>query len=79
MAKHVETGQVDTVGDLLADYRAAIPAVLPADAILGTRRACGAEVATLAGEDPDKKIDAALKAQFVGLFTRLAAVLGTLK
>lgn len=79
MARHVETDQVATVGDLLADYRAAIPAVLPTDAIIGTRRVCGVEVAAIAGEDPDKKIDAPLKSQFVGLFTKLAAVLGTLK
>ena len=75
MADHVKSG-VPTVGDLLSDYRNAIPAVLPADAIPGTRKAAGAEVAAVAGDDTEKPIDAALKAKFVDLFTRLAAALG---
>lgn len=75
MAKHVATDQVATVGDLLSDYRAAIPSVLPEGAIPATRRTCGAEVATLAGDDAERKIDAALKAKLVELFTKLSKAL----
>jgi hypothetical protein len=75
MAKHVAADQTATVGDLLADYRNAIPAVLPADAIAGTRRLAGQEVAAIAGEDPERKIDQPLKTKLVDLFTRLASAL----
>lgn len=79
MAKHVQSDQAATVGDLLSDYRAAIPAVLPDDAVPATRKACGEEVATVAGADPDRKIDPALKSKLVDLFTRLASALDALK
>jgi hypothetical protein len=78
MAKHVATDQVSTVGDLLSDYRAAIPALLPEAALPAVRQACGKEVATLAGEDPDRKIDPTLKSKLVDLFTRLSAALAAL-
>lgn len=79
MAKHVQADQAATVGDLLSDYRAAIPAVLPDDAVPATRKACGEEVASVAGADPDRKIDPALKSKLVDLFTRLASALDALK
>lgn len=75
MAKHVGTLNDSTVGDLLSDYRNAIPAVLPADAIPGTRRVAGQEVAAIAGDDAERKIDAAMKAKLIELFTRLAAAM----
>jgi len=75
MAKHVATDQAATVGDLLSDYRNAIPAVLPADAIPATRRVAGQEVAAIAGEDPERKIDQVLKGKLVDLFTRLSAAM----
>jgi hypothetical protein len=78
MAKHVGTDQVATVGDLLSDYRAAIPALLPDGALPATRQACGQVVAALAGADADKVIDAALKSKLVDLFTRLSAALAAL-
>jgi hypothetical protein len=78
MAKHVSTDQVATVGDLLSDYRAAIPTLLPDAAIPAARQACGQEVAALAGADPDLKIDQALKSKFVDLFTRLSAALAAI-
>jgi hypothetical protein len=75
MAKHVGEGSVATVGDLLSDYRAAIPSILPDGAIPATRKAAGAEVAVLAGDDTEKSIDPALRAKFVDLFNKLAAAL----
>ena len=63
MAKHVATDQVATIGDLLSDYRNAIPAVLPETAIPAVRKVCGQEVAAVAGDDPERKIDSALKSQ----------------
>jgi len=78
MAKHVETNQVATIGDLLSDYRNAIPAVLPDDAIPAVRKVCGDEVAAIAGSDADRRIDADLKSKLVDLFTRLASALGAL-
>lgn len=79
MAKHVSTGQVVTVGDLLSDYRNAIPAILPNGAILSVRKVCGEETAAVAGVEPDRKIDSNLKSKLVDLFTRLASVLDALK
>jgi len=78
MAKHVETNQVTTIGDLLSDYRNAIPAVLSDGAIPTVRKICGDEVAAIAGSDPERKIDSPLKSKLVDLFTRLASVLGAL-
>ena len=75
MAKHVEGYKDATVGELLSDYRVAIPSVLPADAIKGTRAVAGQEVAAVAGDDAERKIDAATKAKLVDLFTRLAAAM----
>jgi hypothetical protein len=79
MAKHVSTNQVATVGDLLSDYRNAIPVVLPEGAISAVRKVCGEEVAALAGDDPDRKIDSTLKSKLVDLFTRLASALDAIK
>jgi hypothetical protein len=78
MARHVSTDQVATVGDLLSDYRAAIPTLLPDGAVPATRQACGQAVAALAGADADKAIDASLKSKLVDLFTRLSAALAAL-
>jgi hypothetical protein len=78
MARHVSTDQVVSVGDLLSDYRAAIPTLLPDAAIPATRQACGQAVAALAGADADLKIDPALKSKFVELFTHLCAALAAL-
>lgn len=75
MAKHVAADQVATVGDLLSDYRSAIPAVLPEGAIPGTREACGKAVAAVAGDDAERAIDAGLKSKLTDLFTRLSAAL----
>lgn len=79
MAKHVSTDQVATVGDLLSDYRNAIPSVLPEGAIAAVRKVCGEEVAAVAGDDPERKIDSTLKSKLVDLFTRLASALDALK
>jgi hypothetical protein len=75
MAKHVQTDQAATVGDLLSDYRAAIPAVLPDGVIPATRRLAGQEVANVCGDDVEKKIDGTLKTSLVSLFTKLSAAL----
>ena len=79
MAQHIATDQAATIGDLLSDYRNAIPAVLPDGAIPAVRKACGDEVAGVAGDDPDRKIDPDLKSKLVDLFTRLASALDALK
>jgi hypothetical protein len=79
MARHVAADQVATIGDLLSDYRNAIPAVLPEGAITGVRKICGDEVAAIAGDDPERRIDAALKTKLVDLFTRLASALAALQ
>lgn len=75
MAKHVQADQAATVGDLLSDYKAAIPSLLPAGAILGTRKLCGQEVAGVVGDDAEKKIDGPLKANLVALFAKLSKTL----
>jgi hypothetical protein len=79
MAKHVSTDQVATIGDLLSDYRNAIPTVLPEEAIRAIRKLCGAEVAQLAGDDPERAIDSQIKSRLVDLFTRLANILNSLR
>lgn len=79
MAKHVSTNQVANVGDLLSDYRNAIPVVLPEGVIPAVRKVCGEEVAALAGDDPERKIDSTLKSKLVDLFTRLASALDAIK
>lgn len=75
MAQHVATDQVATVGDMLSDYQAAIPASLPAGVIMGTRKLCGQKVAALVGDDAERKIDPALKTSLVDLFTKLSKAL----
>ena len=75
MARHVATRQVATIGELLSDYRSAIPALLPEDAIPATRKVCGEEVARITGADPAKPIDADLQSKLVDLFKRLANLL----
>ncbi len=76
MAKHVDQGNVSTVGDLLSDYQQAMKAVLPDGVIPNTRKVCGQEVFDLSGDDAERKIDAALKQKFVELFGKLSAALG---
>jgi hypothetical protein len=46
MADHVKDKGVTTIGDLLGDYRAAMPTLLPEGSIVELRRVCGLEVAT---------------------------------
>ena len=61
--------------ELLSDYRNAIPALLPEDAIPLTRKACGEEVARFIGTDPAKSIDVELKSKLVDMFKRLSNLL----
>lgn len=79
MAAHVGDKSIATIGDFLSDYRKAIPSIIPAGAISGTRKVCGAEVSNLAGEDPDKAIDDSMRAAFVDLFKKIAASLESFK
>lgn len=72
MAVHVESGKAATVGDLLSDYREAIPEVLPAGAVPSLRKVCGGETAEALGLEPDKRLDADLKAKAAGKFKALA-------
>lgn len=78
MTQHIEANNVASVGDLLSDYRNAIPTLLPESALPGTRKFCGEQVALVAGNDPTRVIDASLKSKFVELFTRLASALDAL-
>lgn len=75
MAKHVDQGNVKTVGDMLSDYQAASKAVLPEGVIVNTRRVCGREVHAVSGEDAERAIDESLKKQLVDIFNKLSAAL----
>lgn len=75
MARHVDKKQVATVGDLLADYKVAMKAVLPDGVIPATRGVCGQIVFDATGEDGERKIDDDLKASLVALFGKLSKAL----
>jgi len=79
MAAHVRDASVATVGDLLSDYRRAIPAVLPEGVILQVRRVCGEEVARFAGDDPAKLLDASLRGTLERRFTVISQSLAALR
>lgn len=75
MSAHVKDPSVKTVGDLLADYRAAIPSVLKPTAIPAIRKQIGAEVAAVIGDDPEREISPDLRDKLVKLFELLALIL----
>lgn len=75
MAAHVKDPSVKTVGDLLSDYKAAVPAVLKPTDILGVRKQISLEVIGVAGDDAEKAIDPALRDALIKLFEFLATIL----
>lgn len=81
MADHASKPDVKTLGDLLADYRAAIPAVLPDGAVIELRKVCGAEVAAIVGEDsrPERELTAVFRQQLSNGFKRIAKALEGVK
>lgn len=75
MAAHVKDPSVKTVGDLLSDYKAAVPSVLKPTDITGVRKQISLEVIGVAGDDADKVIDPALRDALIKLFEFLATIL----
>lgn len=75
MAAHVKDPSVKTVGDLLSDYKAAVPSVLKPTDITGVRKQISLEVIGVAGDDADKVIDPTLRDALIKLFEFLALVL----
>jgi hypothetical protein len=75
MSAHVKDPSVKTVGDLLSDYKAAVPAVLKPTDITGVRKQISLEVIGVAGDDAEKVIDPTLREALIKLFEFLAAVL----
>lgn len=75
MAAHVKDPSVKTVGDLLSDYKAAVPAVLKPTDITGVRKQISIEVIGVAGDDAEKAIDPALRDALIKLFEFLATIL----
>ena len=75
MAAHVKDPTVKTVGDLLSDYKAAVPTVLKPTDITGVRKQISLEVIGVAGDDSEKVIDPALRDALIKLFEFLATVL----
>lgn len=63
---------VQTIGDLLSDYRKAIPAVLPKEALTAVREVCADEVFALAGDDADKRISNELRVSLAELFEKIS-------
>ncbi len=81
MADHAAKPDVKTLGDLLADYRAAIPTVLPDGAVTELRKVCGLEVAAIIGEDssPDRELVAVFRQQLSDGFKRISKALEGVK
>lgn len=79
MANHTKGTSAKTVGELLADYRVAIPTVLPEGSIPALRRACGEEIALLVGDDSEALLDPTLRPKLVDLFTRIQTSLKKIK
>ena len=82
MQDHVsatDPAKVKTVGELLADYRAAQPKLLPDGALAAVRKKCGEKVAAVAPTDPDAPLDAKLRESFGNVFARLALCLDQVK
>lgn len=81
MGDHANNRDIKTLGDLLADYRAAVPALLPDGALTDLRKTCGAEVAAIVGEDssPERELVAVFRAQLSDGFKRIAKALEGVK
>lgn len=79
MHEHVAKAEIKTVADLLSDYRAAQPALLPDGVLMAVRRLCGAKVAGVAPTDPDSPLDKPLRDKFAAVFSRLALTLDQVK
>lgn len=81
MSDHVQKPEVKTLGELLADYRAAIPALLPDGAVVDLRRVCGEEVAGVIGVDssPERELVAVFRQQLADGFKRLSKALDGVK
>ena len=79
MAGHVKDPKVATVGDLLADYRAAIPTILGNGVVANLRKQIAVEVSGVVGDDPARAIDPALRDALVKLFELIALILSNLK
>lgn len=75
MSAHVKDPSVKTVGDLLSDYKAAVPSVLKPTDITGTRKQISLEVIGVVGDDAEKVIDTNLRDALAKLFDFLANVL----
>jgi hypothetical protein len=77
MADHVKKPDIKTLGDLLSDYRSAIPVILPDGAVMDLRKACGEEVAAVVGMDstPERELVAVFRQQLADGFTRIAKAL----
>jgi hypothetical protein len=67
------------VGDLLADYRAAIPTILGNGVVANLRKQIAVEVSGVVGDDPARAIDPALRDALVKLFELIALILSNLK
>lgn len=79
MAGHVKDPKVVTVGDLLADYRAAIPSILGPSVVANLRKQIAVEVSGVVGDDPARAIDPALRDALVKVFELIALILSNLK
>lgn len=81
MAEYANKKELKTLGELLADYRKAIPQLLPDTAILDVRRLCGVEVGAVVGQDssPDRELTAVFRAQLSDGFTRISKALDKVK
>jgi hypothetical protein len=75
MAGHVKDPSVKTVGDLLGDYRAAIPSVLKPGVLDAVRRQTAREIADIVGDDAGRQIDPELREKLIKLFEFLAFIL----
>lgn len=79
MSGHVKDPKVGTVGDLLADYRAAIPSILGPGVVANLRKQIAVEISGVVGDDPTRAIDPALRDALVKLFELIALILSNIK
>lgn len=81
MGEHAAKPSIKTLGDLLADYRDAIPTLLPDGSLVELRKLCGLEVAALIGEDssPDRELVAVFRQQLSDGFKRISKALEGVK
>lgn len=76
---HAKSPKLLTVAEFQSDYRAAIPELLPADALVDLRKICGTRVGACCGTDASAMLDPTIRPRLVACLTLIAQTLAGVK